>query len=52
MYRKKVNRRVSYFLLIMHEICRRRNAKVGVIMIDLGRTFEVSKYRIFFSRGG
>ena len=50
-YRKIVNLRVSYFLLIMHGMCRSRNAKVGVIMIDWERTLEVSKYRIFYSRG-
>lgn len=36
--RKNVNLRVSYFLLIMHGMCRSRDAKVGVIMIDLERT--------------
>lgn len=36
--RKNVNLRVSYFLLIMHGMCKSRDAKVGVIMIDLERT--------------
>lgn len=51
-YRKNMNLRVSYFLLILHGMCRSSDARVGVITIDLERTLEISEYRIFHSRGG
>jgi hypothetical protein len=47
--RKNMNLRVSYFLLIMHGMCSIRNAKVGVIMMDLERALEVSEYKMFYS---
>lgn len=50
-YRKNRNLRVAYFVLIMHGMCRSRNAKVVVIMMDLERTLEVSEYKIFYSKG-
>lgn len=39
--RKSMNLRVSYFLLIMHGMRGSSDAKVGVIMIDLERTFKL-----------
>lgn len=37
-FRKNMHLSVSYFLLIMHGMCRLGDAKVRVIMIDLERT--------------
>lgn len=45
-----VNLRVSYFLLIMQGMCRIKNAKVGVIVIDLEGILEVSEYKMFYAR--
>lgn len=45
-----MNLRVSYFLLIMQGMYTIKNAKVGVILIDLEGTLEVSEYKMFYAR--